>query len=217
LFDYYGFPREAYQYTYNAPGSPQLAHTVRDMLQSAGLECKEDSKRGWDHGVFVPLKLLYPNGDIPVVALSLQSSLDPQLHIRMGEALQPLRRQGVLIVGSGASFHNFDYFFARDEATRREGLRHSHIWNTYLEETFTSPSITSNEKLNRLINWFNAPSAREAHKKGQEEHLIPLHVLYGAGKQGKCRRIGGISPADEIAMANFEWSESENIVEGRSL
>ena len=96
MFDYGGFPPETYKYQYNAPGSPELADSVCNLLAASNIPCKKDPKRGWDHGTFVPLMLMYPAADIPVVAMSLHASLDPETHIKLGEALQPLRDDGKL-------------------------------------------------------------------------------------------------------------------------
>jgi aromatic ring-opening dioxygenase catalytic subunit (LigB family) len=110
IFDYYGFPEETYRLRFDAPGSPQLAQRVRDLLDQAGLPAAEDPQRGYDHGVFVPLKLVLPAADIPVVQLSLRADLDPAAHLAAGRALAPLRDEGVLIVGSGMSWHNMRGF-----------------------------------------------------------------------------------------------------------
>ena len=121
--------------------------------------------------------------------MSLQSSLDPSLHIKIGKALSVLREEGVLIIGSGASFHNFDYFFARNAgnlADLQSGEKHSRAFNTWLVSTSTSTSLTPEERLAEFAKWSSAPSALECHKLGQEEHLIPLHVVAGAalGERG---------------------------------
>jgi aromatic ring-opening dioxygenase catalytic subunit (LigB family) len=108
-FDYYGFPKEAYQYTYPAPGSPTIANKVFNLLKNAGFSPKLDTKRGWDHGVFVPLKLLVPDADIPIVQLSVLSSQNAAEHIKMGKALEPLRDEGIAIIGSGMSFVSILY------------------------------------------------------------------------------------------------------------
>jgi aromatic ring-opening dioxygenase catalytic subunit (LigB family) len=129
LFDYSGFPPETYTYTYPAPGSPDLACRVAELLSAYGVPTRLDPSRGWDHGTFVPLKLMFPHADVPVVALSLHSSLDPDLHINMGRALAPLRSEGVFIIGSGMSFHNFAYFFTRDSAIKALGVQHSYQFN----------------------------------------------------------------------------------------
>src|SRR3954468_16201058 len=110
IFDYYGFPETTYELTFGAPGSPGLAKRIRALLAEAGLPAAEDPGRGWDHGVFVPLKLVTPDADIPVVQLSLKADLDPAAHLAAGRALAPLRDEGVLIVGSGMSWHNMRGF-----------------------------------------------------------------------------------------------------------
>lgn len=179
LFDYSGFPRETYEYTYPASGSPTLADQVCDLLKSADIPCKTDSTRGWDHGVFVPLKLMFPDATVPVVAMSLQSSMDPELHFTIGHALRPLREQNILILGSGMSFHNFGYFFTRDERIKSLGAKHSVTWDNYLIEALTSPELSNEDRRTRLAEWSTTPSGIEAHPLGQQEHLIPLFVLAG--------------------------------------
>src|SRR5689334_4254312 len=106
LYDYYGFPPESYRITWPAPGDPALAGRVRELLGAAGFESGANAERGFDHGTFVPLKLTYPDADVPTVQLSLKEGLDPAEHIAIGRALAPLRDEGVLIVGSGMTFHN---------------------------------------------------------------------------------------------------------------
>jgi 4,5-DOPA dioxygenase extradiol len=140
-YDYGGFPPEAYELQYNAPGHPQLAQRIATHLTDAGLNCKLDKKRGFDHGVFVPLMLMFPDADIPVVMLSIDQSFDPELHIRCGRALQSLRQENVLFLGSGSSFHNFGYFFATG-AKRQQGQQKAHEWNNWLVETLTSASVS---------------------------------------------------------------------------
>lgn len=218
LFDYGGYPPETYRYTYDAPGSPDLANKIQGLLMGADIKAKTNSNRGWDHGVFVPLKLMYPDASIPVVSMSLHSSLDPDVHLRIGEALAPLREEGVLIVGSGASCHNFEYFFARNEKVRGEGIAHSKAWDQYLIETLANPEInkepmTAEERRARLIEWFRGPSSRACHPQGGEEHLIPLHVIAGAaGAHRNDSSIAKVLKAEggsfsEFATSNFEWSE----------
>ena len=181
LFDYSGFPPESYQYTYPAPGSPALAEQISQLLGDRNIPCALDTSRGWDHGVFVPLMLMYPEANIPVVEMSLVESLDPLTHLNIGKALAPLREQGVLIVGSGMSSHNFDYFFTRSAEKKARGVQHSQVFDKLLVDTLTgSPSLSQQEQLTVLQNWSQAPSATEVHPLGQEEHLIPLHVAFGA-------------------------------------
>ena len=168
LYDYYGFPPESYEITWPAPGEPALAQRVRALLAAAGIESAENTERGFDHGTFVPLKLAYPNADMPTVQLSLKQGLDPQEHLALGRALAPLRDEGVFIVGSGSSFHNLRAFGPQSAGTSAE-------FDRWLGETARAePS----ERDRRLNDWARAPSARAAHPR--EEHLLPLMVIAGA-------------------------------------
>lgn len=173
LYDYYGFPPESYQFKYPAAGSPALAQAMADLLSSAGIPARLDAKRDFDHGAFVPLMLMYPQADIPVVQLSLLNSFDPAAHIALGKALAPLREQGVLIVGSGMSFHNMQAFFSGNPLVKGK----SEVFDAWLSETLTS-SLSASEQHLRLENWTMAPEARFCHPR--EEHLLPLHVCFGA-------------------------------------
>lgn len=169
LYDYYGFPPESYRIQWPAPGSPQLAARVRELLGKAGVQTKEDAQRGFDHGTFVPLKLTYPDADVPVVQLSLRRGLDPQEHLAMGRALAPLRDEGVFLVGSGMTYHNMRGFFDGRSGPVAEQfdawLRHA-----------TTRGATERDRL--LTEWSKAPAARQAHPR--EEHLLPLMVMAGA-------------------------------------
>jgi aromatic ring-opening dioxygenase catalytic subunit (LigB family) len=106
LYDYYGFPESTYQITFPAPGAPEIAARIAVLLKAAGIECTYDHARGFDHGVFIPLKVAFPKADVPIVQVSLLASMDPAEHIRLGQALAPLRDEDVLIIGSGMSYHN---------------------------------------------------------------------------------------------------------------
>ena len=169
LYDYYGFPPESYTITWPAPGSPALASRVRALLGSAGLDTAADGTRGYDHGTFVPLKLTYPEADVPAVQLSLQEGLDPSAHIAIGRALQPLRDEGVFIIASGMTFHNLRAF--RDP----RAVPVSEMFDAWLRESLVLGAGARNE---RLAQWTSAPGARAAHPR--EEHLIPLMVASGA-------------------------------------
>jgi len=171
VYDYGGFPPETYQYQYRAPGSPQLAQRVQALIRGAGHDCRLDGRRGFDHGVFVPMMLAYPDADIPVVSVSLQRNLDPSLHYSVGEALQPLRDEGVLIIGSGVSFHNFSAF-SRSHQGPPKGAR----FDAALTAAVTSTDTSARKRA--LLAWENMPEARFAHPA--EEHLIPLMVVAGA-------------------------------------
>ncbi|WP_162937705.1 DODA-type extradiol aromatic ring-opening family dioxygenase [Indioceanicola profundi] len=171
LYDYNGFPEHTYRLTYPAPGSPALAAQVRELLSKAGSPTAEDHRRGLDHGVFIPFKLIYPDADIPVVQLSLRTGLDPAEHIAMGRALEPLREQGVLIVGSGMSFHNMRRFRWDGSSLDPDSVR----FDSWLAETVEAEPA---ERERRLTAWADAPSGRVSHPR--EEHLLPLHVVAGA-------------------------------------
>src|SRR5262249_11318330 len=168
LYDYYGFPPESYTITWPAPGPPELAQRVRGLLEGAGFPTAADPARGFDHGTFIPLKLTYPQADVPTVQLSLKRGLDPAEHVAMGRALAPLRDEGVFLVGSGMSYHNLRAFGAA-------GHGPAAAFDAWLGEAATADAA---ERDARLAAWTTAPSARAAHPR--EEHLLPLMVIAGA-------------------------------------
>lgn len=170
LYDYSGFPPESYTIEWPAPGEPTLAKRVRSLLEGAGFRTAEDAQRGFDHGTFVPLKLAFPQAEVPTVQLSLVAGLDPATHLAMGRALAPLRDEGVFIVGSGMTFHNLRAFF------RGGGEAASEAFDGWLQETMRLPAP---ERDRRLTQWSQAPMARQVHPR--EEHLLPLMVVAGAG------------------------------------
>lgn len=169
LYDYYGFPPETYTITWPAPGEPALAVRVQELLGAAGIPTASNQERGFDHGTFVPLKLTYPDADVPTVQLSLKAGLDPEEHLAIGRALAPLRDEGVFIVGSGSSYHNMRGF--RD----RSGAASSETFDAWLREAVTAEPALRDRK---LVQWAEAPAARACHPR--EEHLIPLMVIAGA-------------------------------------
>ncbi|MET0292857.1 MAG: class III extradiol ring-cleavage dioxygenase [Steroidobacteraceae bacterium] len=177
VFDYYGFPPHTYQLTYPAPGDPSLAEAIVSLLAAAGFDGHVDAERGYDHGVFVPLKVVYPDAAIPVVELSLDRSLDPALHLAMGHALKPLRERGVLLFCAGMSFHNL-----RAMGDPR-ALAPSKAFDDWLTEAVTLPPAA---RASRLERWSEAPAARIAHPR--HEHLLPLMVAAGAA-DGPGKRI----------------------------
>ena len=169
LFDYNGFPPHTYELEWAAPGSPELATRVGALLSAAGIESATEAKRGFDHGVFIPLKLAYPDANVPTVQLSLRADLDPKAHLAIGRALAPLRDEGVFIVGSGMSFHNLRAFGSPSTGPVSEAF------DAWLRQTAT---LEAKERDARLVQWASAPSARQAHPR--EEHLLPLMVIAGA-------------------------------------
>lgn len=178
IFDYTGFPEQTYKLTWPAPGAPELAARVANLLTDAGLPSATEANRGYDHGVFVPLKVAFPGAKIPVVTLSLARSLDPAAHIAAGRALAPLRDEGVLIIGSGMSFHNLRAYMQPHTAER------ARAFDAWLTHAVESPSAERDAALN---DWRTAPFASFSHPR--EEHLVPLFVAAGAGGNAPGRRV----------------------------
>lgn len=172
LYDYYGFPKGAYDVLWPAPGAPELAERVAKLLSAAAIETAKDGERGFDHGVFVPMKLAFPEADIPTVTLSLKRGLDPSAHYRLGQALAPLRREGVLILGSGMSYHNMRGFGTS------QGKSEALPFHAWLRETIV---MAPEARKKRLLDWSRAPNARAVHPR--EEHLLPLMVVAGAADE----------------------------------
>lgn len=180
IYDYHGFPPQTYEIEYPAPGSPALAAEINSLLKNAGLPSRLDPQRGWDHGVFIPFKVIYPKADIPIVQLSLHESLDPELHIRAGAALQSLRAQNVLIAGSGMSYHNLRKFMSGG------GVNEASVeFDDWLTKAVCAPDAETRNR--ELCKWEAAPAAREAHPR--EEHLIPLMVAAGAAGKDKGEKV----------------------------
>ena len=171
LYDYSGFPEHTYRLAWPAPGAPDLAARIRALLTGAGIDSGEEHRRGLDHGVFIPLKLAFPDADVPVVQLSLKAGLDPAAHLALGHALAPLRDDGVLIVGSGMTFHNMRRFKAAGAGVDADSQR----FDAWLAQTVALPRA---ERERYLIDWAQAPGGRASHPR--EEHLLPLHVVAGA-------------------------------------
>ncbi|NLD69259.1 MAG: dioxygenase [Limnobacter sp.] len=180
IFDYYGFPPHTYELRYPAPGQPALAAQAADLLGAAGIAARIDTERGFDHGAFIPLKLMFPDADIPVIQLSLRRDMDPLAHLDAGRALATLRDEGVLIVGSGMSFHNMrGYGDPRYTPISAE-------FDDWLAAAVASPA---QQRDALLQDWTQAPQARHCHPSGAEEHLIPLLVAAGAAGDSPGRTV----------------------------
>jgi 4,5-DOPA dioxygenase extradiol len=192
IHDFRGFPRELYALTYPAPGSPSVAARVAECLRASGFDSRVDGRRGLDHGAWVPLLLMYPQADIPVLQLSLQTDLGPQHHLQLGHALAPLRNEGVLIIGSGSMTHDLSEFRGQN------------------------PNAPAPEWVNRFADWFHgaltadrgdelldyrrqAPFAAKNHPS--EEHLLPLYVALGAGgDQARAEQLHASSTYSVLRM-----------------
>ncbi|MEG0923125.1 MAG: class III extradiol ring-cleavage dioxygenase [Comamonas sp.] len=178
IYDYGGFPAHTYQIHYRSPGSPALAQRVVDLLQQAGIPVNVDTERGYDHGMFSPMKAIYPDAQVPVVQLSLRQGLDPAEHLALGRALAALRDEDVLIIGSGLSYHNLRAFGPQAHAPAK-------AFDDWLADTMLN--VDSQERSQRLVNWEDAPAARLAHPR--EEHLLPLMVAVGAAEGDRAVRV----------------------------
>lgn len=178
IYDYYGFPDESYSIEYPCAGAPSVAQRVHELLRSSGIQSVLDERRGFDHGLFVPLKIMYPLADIPCIQLSLVDSLDPLRHIEIGRALGDLYRDNVLIIGSGFSFHNLRAFF---QASTSETRALNQSFEEWLQQACCDPDHAEEERVRLLAGWADAPGARYCHPRA--EHLLPLHVCYGAAQR----------------------------------
>lgn len=176
VYDYYGFPPETYEIVYPAPGAPDIAERTAALIEGAGLEARLDDKQGFDHGTFAPLAVMYPQADMPIFQVSIRRDYDPLAHVELGRALAPLRDEGVLIVGSGLSYHNLRLMGPAASAP-------STVFDGWLERTMALPP---QERLAALLDWESAPSARICHP--QEDHLVPLFVALGAAERDKATR-----------------------------
>jgi aromatic ring-opening dioxygenase catalytic subunit (LigB family) len=174
VYDYSGFPEHTYRVKYSAPGSPEVAERVQELMRNTGFDTRTDNSRGFDHGVFVPVAAAYPEANVPVLQLSIRKDYDPETHLAVGRALAPLRKEGVLIVGSGLSYHNLRQFGPQAVLPSAE-------FDVWLSEAVCGSS--SEERNEKLRNWSQAPSARSAHPR--EDHLIPLMVAVGAAQEEK--------------------------------
>jgi aromatic ring-opening dioxygenase catalytic subunit (LigB family) len=178
LYDYGGFPEHTYHVSYPAPGAPEVASRVRALLAQAGIATREDAERGFDHGLFAPMAVIWPAADVPVLQLSLKRGLDPREHLALGRALAPLREEGVVIIGSGLSFHNLRAFGP-------QAREPSAAFDAWLAGALSRPDAT--QRAEALAAWETAPAARLAHPR--EEHLLPLMVAVGAAGDDAAVRI----------------------------
>ncbi len=171
VYDYSGFPPHTYSVKYQAPGAPDVALHVQQLLQAAGISASIDARQGFDHGTFAPLAVVYPKADVPVLQLSLKSGYDPAEHLAIGRALAPLRDEGVLIVGSGLSYHNL-------RNLGPNAKQPSKLFDDWLQQTLLASA--PGQRTANLLEWDHAPAARQAHPS--EDHLIPLMVAVGAAE-----------------------------------
>lgn len=177
FYDYYGFPDAAYDIRYPAPGHPALAKRIVGLLKARNIESRIDDQRGFDHGLFIPLKLMYPEAGIPAIQISLVRGLHPDLHVKLGNALRELMQDNILVIGSGFSFHNMGAFSW--EGNKAPDPENS-AFQDWLISVCTDP-VSQAEREQQLIHWEAAPAARYCHPR--EEHLLPLHVCLGMAEE----------------------------------
>jgi aromatic ring-opening dioxygenase catalytic subunit (LigB family) len=193
IYDYYGFPPHTYQLTFPAPGDPALAARAAGLLEGAGIAAQVDPEHGLDHGVFIPLKVAWPDAEVPVVEMSVDRTLDPALHIAAGRALAPLRDEGVLIIGSGMSFHNMRAY------GDPRALDPSALFDDWLTKAVAQTGAARDAALG---GWKEAPAGAFSHPR--EEHLIPLMVAAGAAAGPGEQIFGGEVLSTRISGYRFD-------------
>ncbi|WP_133490021.1 class III extradiol ring-cleavage dioxygenase [Alcanivorax sp. 24] len=195
VYDYYGFPEPAYHLRYPAPGDPALAARAASLLHESGIEARVDSERGFDHGLFVPLSLMYPQADVPVVEMSLLDSLDAGAHWCLGQALAPLVAQGVAVIGSGSSFHNMAVLMGRGDPPGAWNANRD--FEQWLWRTSQNEDWDEEERGKQWCAWRQAPGGSFSHPR--EEHLLPALVCAGAAGKPADRVFRGRMGAVEVS------------------
>lgn len=194
IYDYSGFPPHTYQITYPAPGAPDVAAKTLSLLRGAGIAAHIDSSRGFDHGLYAPMEVMYPQADMPIFQVSMLKSYDPEEHMAIGRALKPLRDEGVMIIGSGLSFHNIPL-------PRGEGRVPSAEFDAWLFDTMMA---AADDRRQAMLAWESAPYARICHE--YEDHLLPIFVALGAAEREKAERIFNYTnPMSGITVSNYKF------------
>lgn len=198
VYDYYGFPPVSYTYSYPAPGNPELAHKIDNLLKESGIPTQSDAKRGFDHGLFIPLMLMYADADIPAIQLSLVRGLDAAQHLALGSALSSLLEENILVIGSGFSFHNMQAFSFGDELSKDDK---NNAFQDWLKDVCTAEK-SQQEREAQLLHWEKAPYARYCHPR--EEHLLPLLVCASLA-QGPAKVVFDDYILGKRSLA-FQWN-----------
>jgi len=200
IHDFYGFPPELYRIEYPATGSTDLAGQVVDLLKHAGFTCDVDPTRGLDHGAWVPLRLMFPRAEVPIVQLSIQQSLDPAYHVALGDAIRDVRETGVLVLGSGGAVHPL----GNSQASLGPGAP-TDDWAKEFNEWLTSAVVRGDRE--NLVNYRTiAPYAQQAHP--YPDHYMPLLTAFGAAGSGARGRVLHQSwDLGDLGMGAFEFSQ----------
>jgi 4,5-DOPA dioxygenase extradiol len=241
-FDYQGFPPDSYEYSYPAPGSPVFAQKIQKLLDAAGIPSRLDEKRGFDHGVFIPLMLLYPEANIPVVCVSMHGSLDAKANIELGRALSPLlndENDDVLMLGSGYAFHNLHAVFHPSNSTYKASVQFDE-WlkdallrvddsnhdnnnnnnNNNNKSSTKNQAMSSSSYIDNLVEWEKAPGARQCHPRA--EHFMPLLVVAGAAFESSSRNVPQLiydtssssnDDHDFVASSSFSDKKMEELLD----
>jgi 4,5-DOPA dioxygenase extradiol len=195
IHDFYGFPQELYDIQYPAPGSEEIAEQVSSAIIGSGLACDIDRSRGLDHGAWVPISLMYPKADIPVVQLSIQHHLDPKRHYELGRALAPIRKKGVLIIGSGGAVHPLGFFTPRFDGSPPEP------WAVEFEEWLTD-KVEKGDHQSMIDYRAKAPYPERAHPR--PDHYMPLIVAAGAaGANAPGKKMHGSWTWGDLGMGAY--------------
>lgn len=193
VYDYYGFLEHTYHIKYPAPGSPEIADRVKELLKASGIKIQESATQGFDHGAFTTVYPMYPKAQIPMLQLSLKSGYSPQDHFEVGRALAPLREEGVVIIGSGLSYHNLRF--------PPDAREHSEAFEAWLFQVLTREK--GSERLEDIANWERAPFARAVHP--QEDHFAPLFVALGAAESEEGTRIFDEVLFNRILASSYQF------------
>ena len=204
IYDYFGFPREAYEIQYPAPGAPELAEKAVALLNRAGVKARTDAKRGFDHGLYIPLALMLPEARIPCIQISLCADLSPLSHLKMGEALSPLCGEDIWVLGSGFSFHNMAAFANLGQSMDKNDFMNQEFQD-WLMATCANDGLTPDQRKERLLRWEMAHHARYCHPR--EEHLLPLMVCAGMAGYTRSRLLFDDRVIGQRALA-FLWQKS---------
>jgi 4,5-DOPA dioxygenase extradiol len=197
IHDFYGFPEPLYRLRYRAPGAPAVAAGAAGLIAEAGIPSGLDPSRGLDHGAWAPLLLMYPEADIPVTQLSIQHQKGPAGAYALGQALQPLRREGVLILASGGAVHNLRQFAI--DSTRPAD------WAIAFDDWLAS-RIEAGDQAD-LLDYRRQPFAAAAHPR--DEHLLPLFAALGAaGREAKGRTLHRSFDHGSLSMASYAFAEA---------
>ncbi|XP_022818966.1 extradiol ring-cleavage dioxygenase-like [Spodoptera litura] len=199
VYDYYNFPPESYEFQYNAPGDPVLAARIHEAFRTAGIESRLDDQRGWDHGVFIPMMLVNPKADIPIIQISILKNQNAVQHYEIGRVLYQFRKEGVAIFGSGLSYHNMGEFRKAKPETEKD------IVNTEFDRFLNEVCTGDEENRKKIVFWEQEKGGYDSHPLGEADHLMPLIVNAGAGGTERGRNIFNSVFLGKFKISGFVW------------